>query len=327
MRKLSKIATLSAVALSLSWTAAQAAEQEIIFAISTPQGAMGQLSGQRFTDIVNEKLKGKAKIVYYHSDQLGPDKDLMQKLKLGTIHLTHMASVMPNYVPESAVFDMPFLIKDRDHVLKVEKTWVWDTFAPAAAKKGYKFIALWENGFRHITNNVRPITTPEDLKSVKIRTPRSKWRLEMFKAYGANPTPMPFSEVFVGLQTGAIDGQENPLTHIAANQLQEVQKYLSISGHVYSPVFLLAYQKHWEKIPADIRKAMEDTAQEIRPWIYETVAAADARLVDELKSKGMAVNTVDRAAFVKASQPVYDLFDSEIQGGKKMIEDILKLAE
>lgn len=326
MKKCIIVISLTAIALAC-FSATALAELEIVFAISTPKGAMGQVSGQRLTDLVNERLAGKAKMTYYHTAQLGPDKSLMQKLKLGTIHLTHMASVMPSYVKESAIFDMPFLVKDREHVLKIEKEWIWKTFAPAAEKKGYKFIALWENGFRHITNNKKPIQTPDDLQGIKLRTPRSEWRVAMFKAFGANPTPMPFSEVFVGLQTGVIDGQENPLTHIAANQLQEVQKYLSLSGHVYSPVFLLAYKDHWEKIPADVRKVIEDTAQEIRPWIYETVAKADQRLVGELESKGMKVNKVDRAAFVKASAPVYDLFDKQIPGGKAMIDTILKLAD
>lgn len=326
MKKSTIISCLAAMALTF-FSANAFAEQEIVFAISTPNGAMGQVSGQRLTDLVNEKLAGRAKLVYYHSAQLGPDKSLMQKLKMNTIQLTHMASVMPSYVKEAAVFDMPFLVKDRDHVLKIEKEWLWKTFAPAAEKKGYKLIALWENGFRHITNNSRPINTPEDLKGIKLRTPRSEWRVAMFRAFGANPTPMPFSEVFVGLQTGTIDGQENPLTHIAANQLQEVQKYLSLSGHVYSPVFLLAYKEHWEKIPADIRKVIEETAQEIRPWIYETVGKADERLVGELESKGMTVNRVDREAFVKASAPVYELFDEKIPGGKAMIETILGLAD
>lgn len=320
------LASLTAAFLVPGFSAG-AAETEIIFAISTPQGAMGQLTGQRFTDIANEKLKGKAKVSYFHSDQLGPDKDLMQKLKLGTIQLTYMGSEMPQYVEEAAIFDMPFLVKDRDHVLKMEKTWVWDTFAPACEKKGYKFISLWENGFRHITNNVRAINTPDDLKGLKIRTPRSKWRLEMFKAYGSNPSPMAFSEVFVGLQTGALDGQENPLTHIAANQLQEVQKYLSLSSHVYSPNFMLAYQKHWEKLPADVRKVLEETAEAVRPWMYETVAKEDAQLADTLKAKGMAVNSVDRASFVKASQPLYDMFEQDIKGGKAMIDRILTLAQ
>jgi TRAP-type transport system periplasmic protein len=326
MLKNAKILGLAAIAWTFSW-GAQAAPMEIVFAISTPQGAMGQQTGARFTDICNQKLAGKAKVAYYHSDQMGPDKDLMQKLKLGTVHLTYMASVMPQYVEEAAIFDMPFLVKDRDHVLKMEKEFVRTVFAEAAAKKGYKYIALWENGFRHMTNNVRPITTPADLNGVKIRTPRSKWRLEMFRAFGANPTPMPFSEVFVGLQTGAIDGQENPLTHIAANKLEEVQKFLSISSHVYSPNFVIAFERHWNNIPADIRAVLEETAEAVRPWTYEAVAAADARLVGELESKGMQVNEVDREAFVKASAPVYELFDKEIPGGKKMIDDILALAK
>jgi len=325
--KFLKLTSVAVIALGMSWEAAAAEPMEIIFAISSPNGSMGQLTGERFTKLANEKLAGKAKVVFYHSHQLGPDKDLMQKLKLGTIHMTHMASVMPNYVKEAAIFDMPFVVKDRDHVLKMEKEFVQKVFAPAAAKKGYKFLALWENGFRHITNNVRPISTPADLDSVKLRTPRSKWRVSMFRTFGANPTPMPFSEVFVGLQTGAIDGQENPLTHIAANKLQEVQKYLSISGHVYSPAFVLASEKNWSKLPADVRKILEETAEGVRPWIYKTVAAADARLVDELKTKGMKVNHVNRESFVKQSQPVYDAFDKEVEGGGKMIADILSLAK
>ena len=251
----------------------------------------------------------------------------MQKLKLGTIHMTHMASVMPNYVPEAAIFDMPFIVKDRDHVIAMEKKVIRTEFAAAAAKKGYKYLGLWENGFRQITNNVRPITTPADLSGVKLRTPRSKWRVAMFKQFGANPTPMPFSEVFVGLQTGAIDGQENPLTHIAANKLQEVQKYLSISNHVYSPTFVIAYQKHWEKIPADIRKVLEEEVENLRPWVYKTVADADARLVGELESKGMKVNKVDFKSFVEASTPIYKKFDEEVPGGAKMIDEILALAK
>ena len=326
MSKITKLVGLTAITLCFSATA-MAAPLEIIFAVSTPKGAMGERSGTHYTNIVNKKLAGKAKVVFYHTHQLGPDKDLMQKLKLGTIHMTHMASVMPNYVPEAAIFDMPFIVKDRDHVIKMEKDVIRTTFAAAAAKKGYKYLGLWENGFRHITNNVRPITSPADLKGVKLRTPRSKWRVAMFKEFGANPTPMPFSEVFVGLQTGAIDGQENPLTHIAANKLQEVQKFLSISGHVYSPTFVLAYEKHWNKIPADVRKILEDTVEEIRPWVYETVGAADEKLVGSLESKGMSVNKVDFKAFVDASAPIYKKFDEEVPGGAKMIKAILDLAK
>lgn len=302
------------------------AQTDITFAISTPLGAMGQQSGQRFTDIANEKLGDLGSVSFYHSDQLGPDKDLMQKLKLGSVNLTHMASVMPSYVAETAIFDMPFLVADRNHVLALEKDWLWDTIAPAFEREGYHLIALWENGFRQITNNVRPIETPADLDGVKLRTPRSDWRVMMFDTYGANPTPMPFSEVFVGLQTGAIDGQENPLTHIAANQLQEVQDYLSLSDHVYSPVFLFTTTRQWESWPEEVRTILKETAEEVRPWIYETVAEADARLVDELAEKGMEVNRVDRESFVEASAPVYDAFDQEIEGGRAMIDEVLSLA-
>ncbi|MBL4919194.1 TRAP transporter substrate-binding protein [Szabonella alba] len=301
------------------------AETKITFAISTPLGAMGQMSGQRYTDLVNEKLGDLGSVEYYHSAQLGPDKDLMQKLKLGSVQLTHMASVMPNYVPETAIFEMPFLVKDRAHVKAIGGQWLQDRMVPAFEAQGYKLIAFWENGFRHISNDRHPIVTPDDLASVKIRTPNSRWRAEMFRTFGANPTPMPFSEVFIGLQTGAIDGQENPLVHMSANRMDEVQDYLSLSGHVYSPVFLLTTTRQWEAWPEEVRTILSKTAQEILPWIYDTMDEADERLVGELEGRGMEVNTVDRDAFVAASAPVYEIFDQEIDGGKAMIQEVLEL--
>ena len=125
---------------------------------------------------------------------------------------------------EFGVFDMPFIIKDRKHMAKVEKNVLPGMFKNLEDKTGCKVIAVWENGFRHITNNTRPINTPGDLKGIKLRTPKSKWRVKMFQSYGANPTPMSFSEVFTALKTGTMDGQENPYAQIASAKFQEVQK-------------------------------------------------------------------------------------------------------
>ena len=121
---------------------------------------------------------------------------------------------------------------------RIEKELVWPKIVPAIQEKGYNVIGIWENGFRHITNNVRPVNVPNDLQGLKLRTPKGKWRVKMFKTYGANPTPMAFSEVFAALQTGTMDGQENPYAQIASAKFQEVQKYLSITGHVYTPAYV-----------------------------------------------------------------------------------------
>src|SRR3546814_10775394 len=133
---------------------------------------------------------------------------------------------------------------------------------PAAKEHGHRIIGLWENGVRHITNNVRPISQPDDLEGVKLRTPKGEWRVKMFKLYGANPSPGAFSELFTALQTGVMDGQENPYTQIWSAKLQEVQKYLSITGHVYTPAYALESEQHYADLQEDVRSVLDRCGQE-----------------------------------------------------------------
>jgi len=299
---------------------------EIVFAISAKPGSTQYVTAEEFTSRANEALGDKAKVVFFGSAQLGKDKDLMQKLKLGTVHLAMPSSVMSSIAAEAGLFDMPFLVKDRAHLNRIEHKVFWPQIAPAIEAKGYKVIGFWENGIRHITNNVKPIKTPADLKGVKIRTPKSTWRVKMFSEWGANPTPMSFSEVFVALQTGVIDGQENPLTNISAAKLNEVQKYLSITGHVYTPSYLTTGAKQWNKLPADVREILEKTAVEVQGWMYATGTKDDVTLREKL-GKDMEVNVADRAAFVEASKPIYAEFAKEVATGKAMIDTALQLAD
>lgn len=178
---------------------------------------------------------GKATVEVFGSSQLGKDKELLQKVKLGQVDFALPSSVMSSVDDRFGVFEMPYIIKDREHMRRVWDALGEDVFQKAAGEKGYRIVGLAENGFRHITNNVRPINVPDDLAGIKLRTPKGAWRVKMFQAYGANPTPMAFSEVFTALKTGVIDGQENPYAQITSAKFQEVQKYLSITGHVYTP--------------------------------------------------------------------------------------------
>lgn len=298
---------------------------DIVFAISAKPGSTQYVTAEEFTKRANEALGDKAKVVFYGSEQLGKDKDLMQKLKLGTVHLTMPSSIMSSISPEAGLFDMPFLVKDRAHLNRIEHKVFWPMIAPAIEAKGYKVIGFWENGIRHITNNVKPINTPADLKGLKIRTPKSIWRVKMFSEWGANPTPMAFSEVFVALQTGVIDGQENPYTNISAAKLNEVQKYLSITGHVYTPSYLTTGAGQWEKLPADVRAILEKTAVDVQGWMYATGMKDELALVEKL-GKDMKVNVANRAVFVEASKPIYTQFAKEVPTGKKMIDMALELA-
>jgi TRAP-type transport system periplasmic protein len=265
--------------------------------------------------------------VVFGSSQLGGDKELLQKLKLGTVDIALPSTVMSSEVDLFGMFEMPYLVKDRKHMNAIEKEVVWPRLAPEAEKKGLKIIAVWENGYRHITNSRRPINVPADLKGIKLRVPEGKWRVKMFQTYGANPSPMKFSEVFTALQTGVMDGQENPFTQIYSAKFQEVQKFLSLTGHVYTPAYATVGTKKWASLPADVRKILEDTARENQAFVYATAARDEDDLLNKLKAGGIQVNEADKAAFVKASQAVYEEFGKEVKGSKELIDKALSLAK
>jgi TRAP-type transport system periplasmic protein len=230
-------------------------------------GSIFALSSEEFAKRANAKLGSKAKVVVFGSSQLGGDRELIQKLKLGTVEMAVPSTVMSTEVDLFGIFEMPYLVKDRKHMARIEKDVFWPSLEPAAEQKGLKVLALWENGFRHITNNRQPINVPADLKGIKLRVPEGKWRVKMFQAYGANPSPMKFSEVFVALQTGVMDGQENPFTQIYSAKFQEVQKYLSLTGHVYTPAYVTVGMRKFQTLPEDVRKILEDTAKETQSSI------------------------------------------------------------
>ncbi|HEX9789909.1 MAG TPA: TRAP transporter substrate-binding protein [Kiloniellales bacterium] len=324
--KLFKTLAIAALAVGLAGPAA-AAELELKFGHVGEPGSLFEISVNEFAKRANERLAGKAVVQTFGSSQLGKDSELMQKLKLGTVDFALPSSVMSSVADEFGVFEMPYLVQNREHMKRIEKELFWSKMAPAAEAKGYKIIAIWENGFRHITNNVRPINTPEDLKGIKLRTPKGEWRVKMFQAYDANPTPMAFSEVFTALQTGVIDGQENPFAQIYSAKFQEVQKYLSLTGHVYTPAYVAVGKEKWESLPADIRQVLEETAAETQGFVYETAAALETDLLEKMKAGGIAVNEADKAAFVAASKPIYDEFATTVPGGGELVETALSLAE
>jgi len=290
-------------------------------------GSLFEVSAMEFAKRANAKLGDKAKVVVYGSSQLGGDKQMLQKLKLGTLDMALPSTVMSSESDLFGLFEMPYLVKDRDHMKRIEQKIFWPKLEPSVEAKGLKILAVWENGFRQITNNKHPIVEPADLKGIKLRVPKGEWRVKMFKAYGANPSPMGLSEVFVALQTGAMDGEENPLVQIYSQKFQEVQKYLSLSDHVYTPAYLTVGLKHWETLPPDVRKILEETAREVQPFVYQSAEKFDNELVDKMKAAGMKVNTVDKAAFVKASKPVYEEFGKEVKGGKELVDEALALSK
>jgi len=319
-----KLLLTAAVATALS-AAGAAAQTEIKLAHVGKPGSLLEMTSQEFAKRANAKLGDKYKVVVYGSSQLGGDSELMKKLKLGTVDLAQPSTVLSSYVPSFGVFEMPYLVKDREHMARIRDQIVFPKMVPQAEKVGYRILGVWENGFRQITNNKHPIVKPEDLQGIKLRVPKGVWRVKMFKAYGANPTPLGFSEVFVALQTGAMDGQENPLAQIVSGHFQEVQKYLSMTGHVYTPSYLVAGTS-FTRLPADVQKILSDTAKEMQPVALKIAADLDAKLLAQIKTNpNIKVNEADKDAFIKASKPIYDEFAKEVPGGQELIDKALAL--
>jgi TRAP-type transport system periplasmic protein len=325
MRILGFVSAIAVTGLLVS--PAAAAERTLKFGHVGEPGSLFEASANEFARCSNAALGDKAEVQVFGSSQLGGDKELLQALKLGQVDFALPSTVMSSVDPSFGVFEMPYIIKRRDHMKRVEDAVLESKLQPAAKAKGYRIIGVWENGFRHITNNLRPINKPEDLKGVKLRTPQGEWRLKMFQAYGANPSPMAFSEVFTALQTGVMDGQENPYTQIWSAKFQEVQKYLSITGHVYTPAYALVSESHYSSLPEDVRSALDTCAQETQAYVYDTAAKMETDLLDQLKAGGIAVNEADKDAFIAASKPVYEEFAATVDGGQELIDTLLKLGE
>lgn len=287
-------------------------------------GSLFEATANNFAECSNAALSGEVEVQTFGSSQLGKDKELLQKLKLGQVDFSLPSSVMSSVDDSFGIFEMPYIISDRDHMRRVQGA-MMDTFQDAAHANGYHIVGLAENGFRNITNNVRPVNVPADLEGIKLRTPNGVWRLKMFQEYGANPTPMAFSDVFTALQTGVIDGQENPYAQIASAKFQEVQKYLSVTGHVYTPAYILASKKQFDKLPANVQEALTDCANQTQDFTYEKAAELEASLLKVIEDAGVAVNTADKAAFIEASAPIYKQFAEEVEGGQEMIDTVLGL--
>jgi len=280
------------------------------------------LGAVRFSELVAQRTNNKVKIDVYPSTQLGNERDMVEGLQLGTIDLV-VTSTGPlgGFVPKMFVVDLPFLFRDREHAYKVLDGPIGRDLLDAFSAKGIKGLAFWENGFRQITNNVRPIEKPEDLKGIKIRTMENKVHLASFKAFGASPTPMAWSEVYTALQQKTIDAQENPIAIIYHQKIFEVQKYLTLTGHFYSPTPLLMSLKAFDSLPKDIQKIMLDTAIECATYERNLLRDSEAKQIAEIKAKGMQVTTPNKKPFLDAAAPVYKEF--EAQFGKETIDKII----
>ena len=273
---------------------------------------------KRFGEIVEKKLPGAVDFQFYPAGQLGGDKAFLEGLRLGTIQMAVIGQVS-NVAPRMGLLDVAYLFGSYEQAEKYLNSPAYAELESELPAKGLQPFpkAWWWSSWRNLTNSRRPVKTPDDLKGLKIRVPTQQGHLKAFQAFGANATPMDFTEVYTALQTGVIDGQENPAEIILSNKLYEVQKYLSLTQHMFWAPPPLASKAWWDRLPADIRDGLQAALLEVAPLQRKFSRDHEGEYLKQLKQKGMVVNEVDKQAFVTlAKEKVWPQF--EPQYGKDM---------
>lgn len=279
---------------------------------------------QKFKEIVEKDSKGRLEVQLFANSQLGDDTKMMTALRAGTLEMT-----CPSTAPIAGldkkwmVFDIPFLFPNEEIADKIVDGPIGQKLLSSLSSHGIKGIAFWENGYRQLTNSVREVKAPADVKGLKIRTMENPVHLAAFRTLGANPTPMPFGELFTSLQQKTIDGQENPLTTIHLQKFYEVQKYTTLTNHFYSPFVFMFSQKIWDTLPKEDQEIIMKAGKEA--GVYERKVNRDMmkESVMALEKAGMVVTKLtpeQQKAFMDATQEVGTKFENEI--GKELLAEV-----
>jgi tripartite ATP-independent transporter DctP family solute receptor len=302
-------ALLCVAATALAAASAQA-QTSMKINIALAQNSHYGVAIDAFAREVEARTGGRYKIQTFYSSALGAERESVEGVQLGTLDLTLTSTgPLPNFVPDVAILDIPFLFRDYAHARAVLDGPIGQDLLSKFPAKGMVGLAWAENGFRHMTNSKRPVTLPDNLKGLKMRTMENPIHIQAYKQFGILPTPMAFTEVFTALQQGTVDGQENPLSVIISAKLDQVQKYLTLTGHVYSPSVILMNKAQWERLSDADKKAFLEAANVGVRVNRARVDDDERRAVADLRAKGMIISeNVDKARFQAALEPAYAEF-------------------
>jgi tripartite ATP-independent transporter DctP family solute receptor len=288
---------------------AQAQEVKLTLGHGAAPGNPRDEGAKRFAEAVKRISNGRIEVQVAGSAQLGDDVAMITGMRTGSIDMSlNSQGAVSNVVPEYAALGLPYLFDSAEHAWKVVDGPVGEELAKKAEAKGMITLGYMDNGIRHTSNNKRPITKPDDLKGLKIRTPPSPVAVSIFRALGADTQQIKFSELYIALQQGAVDGQENPVTNFYYSKLHEVQPNLALTGHMYETTPFLMSKRTWDKLNDADRQSIRTAAKEAVEHQRSLALADDNRLIELLPTLGVKITQVDRAAFRKATAPVIDEF-------------------
>lgn len=328
-----KFLTIVLVSLFVVLVVAPASYAKIILkcGTSTQSTHIYNLAAEYFGKIVAQKSGGEIEVQVFPASQLGSERDMVEGLQIGSLEMTLTSTgPMGNFVPQVKLFNLPFLFKDRESCYRVLDGKIGTEIADRFVKVGIRSLGWFENGFRNITNSKVPVNSPDDMKGIKIRVMEDDVFILTMKALGASPLPMAFGELYTALEQKTVDAQENPLAVIHSSRFFEVQKYLAMTGHFYSPAVLLISEMTWKKLTPEQQKIISDAAVQAREYERGLSLKADQELEAACVKAGMIVTHPDKAPFVKAVASVYTtpsvikaIGGGNIEEGQKLINEVI----
>ncbi|HLQ82818.1 MAG TPA: DctP family TRAP transporter solute-binding subunit [Pseudogracilibacillus sp.] len=286
----------------------------LTFAFELPNDHPWGKGAEEFKEIVENETDEEVKIDIQGGGSMGDSgSEIQEGSSVGSIDIGISSTPLSEINPYAEIFSLPYIFETREEAWDVLDGTIGEEVGERLEENDLKHLAWWEDGFRQVTNNVRAIESPEDFDKLKIRVPESDVRIDTFKELGASPLSMSFSEVFTGMEQGSIDGQENPLSVVESSSYYDVQEYLTITDHVYTPASLFINMDKWESLTDEQQEIVLKAAEEGRDVNRELNAEKDDELVDSLKEEGMEVNTIeDPEPFQEKTKPVWDELADEL---------------
>jgi len=294
-----------------------------VVAKDTPKGK----AAEKFKALAEAATKGRVKIELYPNSTLYKDKEELEALQLGAVQMLapSLAKFGPLGVKEFELFDLPFIFNDKQALYRVTQGPIGQDMLKKLESKGIRGLAYWDNGFKMMTSN-RPMRVPADMKGLKLRIQSSKVLDEQMRALGANPQVMAFSEVYQAMQTGVVDGSENPPSNIFTQKMHEVQKHLTATNHGYIGYAVIVNKKFWDKLPADIRTELELAMKEATEYANNIAQQENDQALENIRKSGKTVIYVptdaERSEWRKTLVPVHNAMEERI--GKELIAAVNK---
>lgn len=305
--------------------ASSAAEYTLKVGIAQPKGHSYTQAFERFKKEVEEKSGGRVAVDVFSDNQLGSEKEMQEAVSLGNLEMT-ITGVLVSYEPLLAILELPYLFKDRGQIKKFHQSPEVERLTKNLEKNNIKLVAFFENGFRQMTNNKRPINKPDDVKGLAMRTPENPAQMETFKQLGAVVTPMASTELYSALQQGVVDGQENPIQNIYNNKFYEVQKFLAITNHIYNSGYVVMNRELFDGMPKDLQQIILTAIANAEAWQMQLCSDNDNALLEKIKAAGVTVTTPNISEFMRAVEPVYSVFIGRYGDDAKRLIDAARAA-